>query len=221
MDWMYGEAETPYPLTFELWGEHGEGKRKKSAEDDGKEAPRRTATRKRKKPLAPPRRAGGGSSGGAARQTRPFFFGRRRQLHAEEERVAFGSSSGALRVSDASFSSSREEDAPRFDDAANRCVRMFNPPSGSEYRGAMAAWVNVVLLFADHLAGAFGEGGGGAGGRLEFSGDGESARESARESSHPDRGGRSAARSSRRRKSRRGPRTSSRTRRAPSVRCRA
>ena len=57
MDWMYGEAETPYPLTFELWGEHGEGKQRRSAEDDGKEAlPRRTATRKRKKPLAPPRR---------------------------------------------------------------------------------------------------------------------------------------------------------------------
>ena len=192
MDWMYGEAETPYPLTFELWGEHGEGKQRTSAEDDGKEAPGRTATRKRKKPLAPPRRAGGGTSGGAARHTRPFFFGRRRRLHAEEERVAFGSSSGALRVSDASFSSSREEEAPRFDDAAHRCVRMFNPPSGSEYRGAMAAWVNVVLLFADHLAGAFGEGGaapggrlefeGGAGGRLEFSGDGESARESARDS---------------------------------------
>ena len=27
MDYLYQELKTPYPLTFELWGENGEGKR--------------------------------------------------------------------------------------------------------------------------------------------------------------------------------------------------
>lgn len=132
MDYLYSELKVPYPLTIEVWGENGEGKR--------------------------PRNSGGMLRGGGTVRR-----GRRRALF--DQANDFNRTHGGVDVFESAVETpgvegqievqtSRGHHARRlrsFTHSAERCIKMFNPANEHEYREVMANWINVILLFADHL----------------------------------------------------------------------
>jgi hypothetical protein len=122
MDYLYQELKVPYPLTIEVWGENGEGKR-----------PKKTGML----------RGGGGHRRRAMLEELDGRSEAAAFVVGEEEGEGGEREGGELAAQAQGHARSL-----RFSHSADKCIRMFNPAKEYEYREVIANWVNAILLFA-------------------------------------------------------------------------
>ena len=145
MDYMYEELKVPYPITIEVWGENGEGKRPKKTGmlrgGGGSGVGWRRRRQERRRGLLLMREGGDEEDG-------PRF-----EKEEVEEVGVFGGGGSVVVTSEDDAQEGRVVHGRglKFSHSADRCIRMFNPAQDHEYRGVIANWVNAILLFTDHL----------------------------------------------------------------------